>query len=233
MVPRAAAWTRPMQRAAAAFLAVAAVLVTASGMLFVRTALRDGTPTQEWAPVLLLAVVVGFLFLLLLVGSLRGWNWVFWVDLLLLGAQIPALYGASRGLVSQATSTKAQLLRTLFGVDPSAGLLLNLLVSLVGTALFAWLLCGWLLSGPWGHQTPSAPLSPGRLGAVRKAWIEVSPRHRYLALAVALGVVVLSVMVIGFGLSGAGAASQAAPATAPAHRSHVRDWLYYWWEQNP
>jgi hypothetical protein len=76
---------------------------------------------------------------------------------LLLGAQVFGALGSGWELMHGAHGDKAQELRSL-GIDPTFGIALNLVYSLVASVLF-----GWALGRAYRRPPPTAP--PGGRGS--------------------------------------------------------------------
>jgi hypothetical protein len=74
---------------------------------------------------------------------LAGWRPAGWAALLLLVPQPPAAVGSAIELTLGVSGGKADELRRL-GVDPTAGVAINLGYSAVGSVLFAWYAARWL-----------------------------------------------------------------------------------------
>lgn len=89
--------------------------------------------TRGLWPVLLLVPV----FTVLAVGTARGWRPALVADLVLLGLQLIGAAGAAYELFLRGAGDKGAQLRAI-GVDPYSGVLLNLIVALVASGLFAW-----------------------------------------------------------------------------------------------
>jgi hypothetical protein len=133
-----APWTRGQRLATAGFwLLSAAVVVVAIALLIVTH--RDPHLALSVA---LFGVLVAA-FALLAGGSVRGWTWVLWLSVVILGFQIAGVIGSLHELAS-ASSAKGKQAHDLFGIDPTLALLLNLAVSALGFLLFLWLISGYI-----------------------------------------------------------------------------------------
>jgi hypothetical protein len=84
-------------------------------------------------------VAVGLV--VLAIATARGSPWALAVSSVLLGAQLFGVLGSAWELMHGADGDKAEQLRSL-GIDPTFGIVLNLVYSLVAFALFAWALGG-------------------------------------------------------------------------------------------
>jgi hypothetical protein len=122
----------PLRRAAAAlWLAGAAI----AGM----TAVLAVTHENASSPVMFAAVAVALVALA--ISTVRGLPWALAVTSVLLGAQVFGALGSGWELMHGPYGDKADELRSL-GVDPTFGIVLNLVYSLVACALFVWALAG-------------------------------------------------------------------------------------------
>lgn len=161
-IPRGAreptSWTRPMQLAAAALLAVEAVVTVVADVLFynhdaVKRALEaQGTPipanTTEDQLIgitigfaIALAVFFGLLELFGAVAAYLGWRWAFWYVLVLMGlGSIAALFG----LYGLARTSSSPL--------PVAAIVVEELLALAAIPLFVWMLIGAITRGPWAMK---------------------------------------------------------------------------------
>jgi hypothetical protein len=144
-MPHTVPWTRPQRRACAAFMALAALFVGASALIL---ALQPITPGGAGATpgVPILAALAALFFLVLAYDSLRGRRWAYWSDLILLGFQLLGVLGALAQLLDPALATAGDA-ATLAGLDPTLDNALHLVVSLLGFALFLWLLPGLMRRG--------------------------------------------------------------------------------------
>ena len=93
------------------------------------------TATRGLRPILLLVPV----FAVLAVGTARGWWQALLADLVLLGLQLIGVAGSAYELFQRGGGDKGAQLRAI-GVDPFYGVLVNLVVALLATGLFAWAL---------------------------------------------------------------------------------------------
>jgi hypothetical protein len=141
----------PLRRAAAAlWLAGAAI----AGM----TAVLAATHRKASSPGMFAAVAV--VLVVLAIATARGALWALVVSSVLLGAQVFGALGSGWELMRGADGDKAEALRSL-GIDPTFGIALNLVYSLVAFALFMWAL------GRARRQAPStAPSDSPGSGAV-------------------------------------------------------------------
>lgn len=145
-MPHAAPWTRPQRRACAAFMTLAALFVGASALILARQPLAPGAAAIQ-AGVPMLVALAALFFLLLAYGSLRGLRWAYWLDLILLGFQFLGVIGALAQLLDPALAATTSDAATLASLDPALDSVLHLVVSLLGFALFLWLLPGLMRRG--------------------------------------------------------------------------------------
>ena len=145
-MPHAAPWTRPQRGACAAFMTLAALFVGASALILARQPLAPGAAAIQ-AGVPMLVALAALFFLLLAYGSLRGLRWAYWIDLILLGFQLVGILGALVQLLDSALAATAGDAATLADLDPTLDTVLHLVVSLLGFALFLWLLPGLMRRG--------------------------------------------------------------------------------------
>ena len=103
------------------------------GFWVVSTGIVVYTATRGLRPILLLVPV----FAVLALGTARGWRPVLVADLVLLGLQLIGVAGAAYELFQRGAKDKGAQLREI-GVDPYYGVLLNLIVALIASGLFAW-----------------------------------------------------------------------------------------------
>ncbi|MGH7903757.1 MAG: hypothetical protein ACREPA_06480 [Candidatus Dormibacteraceae bacterium] len=89
------------------------------------------------------ALFLGIVYLIVAGGALRGWRWAFWLSVILLALES---LSALTGLNSIAHPGASPL--------PRASLVGNWILSLVGVALFVWLLVGLSRFGPWAVRWP-------------------------------------------------------------------------------
>ena len=141
----------PLRRAAAALWLVGAAI---AGM----TAALAATHPKASSPVLFATVAI--LLVVLAIATARGALWALVVTSVLLGVQVFGALGSGWELMRGADGDKAEELRSL-GIDPTFGIALNLVYSLVAFALFVWAL------GRARRRPPStAPLGSHGSGAV-------------------------------------------------------------------
>lgn len=155
-------WTRPMQVAAAALLAVEAVVTVVATVIFYThdavkktleaagTQIPQGTTEDQ-----LIGITIGFaigfvVFLAVLellgaLGALLRWRWAFWYVLVLFGF---GAVSAVSGLVSIVRSTSSPF--------PLAYEVVSELLGLAAVAMFVWMLIGVIRYGPWAMKRPSA-----------------------------------------------------------------------------
>jgi hypothetical protein len=153
-------WTRPMQLISAALFALSAVTSIITTAIFVNhdTMVRalkaqgvqvPSTTTLDDVANISLAITWGVVIFFTVcevvaaIGSYLGWRWVFWAALV--------LYGLSG--ISAFTN-----LTTLFNASkspvPVAGLVAGELFSVLGLAMFVWMLIAVIRYGPWAMKRP-------------------------------------------------------------------------------
>jgi hypothetical protein len=152
-------WTRPMQLVSTGLFAISAVASVITTAIFVnhdtmlkalkaQNSLPAGTDVETvvgvslaitWGIVIFFAV----LEVVAAVGSYLGWRWVFWAALVLFGlsgisafTNLSTLFNASKSPV------------------PVGGLIASEVFSLLGLAMFVWLLVGVIKYGPWAMKKP-------------------------------------------------------------------------------
>jgi hypothetical protein len=104
---------------------------------------------------------VAIALIVLAIATVRARPWALVVDCLRLGAQLFGALGSAWELWHGADASKAEELRAL-GVNPTFGIALNLVYSLVAFGLFIWAF------SPDGRRTPSrACAAPGGGNGVR------------------------------------------------------------------
>jgi len=153
-------WTRPMQLISAALFVLSAVTSIITTAIFVNhdTMVRalkaqsvqvPSTTTLDDIANISLAITWGVVIFFTVcevvaaIGSYFGWRWVFW------GALV--LYGLSG--ISAFTN-----LTTLFNASkspvPVAGLVAGEIFSVLGLAMFVWMLIAVIRYGPWAMKRP-------------------------------------------------------------------------------
>lgn len=153
-------WTRPMQLISAALFALSAVTSIITTAIFVnhdtivRTLKAQGvqvpsTTTLDDVANISLAITWGVVIFFTVcevvaaIGSYFGWRWAFWAALV--------LYGLSG--ISAFTN-----LTTLFNASkspvPVAGLVAGEIFSVLGLAMFVWMLIAVIRYGPWAMKKP-------------------------------------------------------------------------------
>jgi hypothetical protein len=89
------------------------------------------------------AIVFAVLDLVAAVGSFLAWRWMFWAVFVLCGLSTIG------GLIN---------IRSFANVDqspvPVSGLVVDELISLLGAALFVWMVVGLVKYGPWAMKRP-------------------------------------------------------------------------------
>lgn len=153
-------WTRPMQLISAGLFALSAVTSVITTAIFVNhdtmvqalkaqnVPVQSGTTIDDIASISLAitwAVVIFFTVceVVAAVGSYLGWRWVFWAALVLYGlngisafTNLTTLFNASKSPV------------------PVAGLVAGEIFSVLGLAMFVWMLVAVIRYGPWAMKRP-------------------------------------------------------------------------------
>lgn len=171
-------WTRPMQWAVAAWYAISAIgsltlpfwmgpamtQIMNDAIQRQQQANPDAAPlpagfsdamTSMMTGVLWVGGLVGFGFaLLIVVGALKRWTWMFYVVLIFLGLSAVSepfnLLNLSTGVASST-----------YGFSPPIWLyLVGLIAWFPSTALFIWMLVAVVKRGPWAMRKVSAEGSP-------------------------------------------------------------------------
>lgn len=156
-------WTRPMQLASAALLAVVAVLSVATTVIYYNhdavkatleaagTRIPQGTTedqviTYTIIGAIVFAVFFGLLELFGAVGALLGWRWMFWYVLVLMClGSLSALFGIV-GLFQPSSSSPL----------PKGVQVLDELLSIGSVAILVWMILGLTRYGPWAMKRPGA-----------------------------------------------------------------------------
>jgi len=153
-------WTRPMQLISAALFALSAVTSIVTTAIFVNhdTMVRalkaqgvqiPSTTTLDDVANISLAITWGVVIFFTVcevvaaIGSYFGWRWVFWAALVLFGlsgisafTNLTTLFNASKSPV------------------PVAGLVAGEIFSVLGLAMFVWMLIAVISYGPWAMKRP-------------------------------------------------------------------------------
>ncbi|OMC57123.1 hypothetical protein A5747_04850 [Mycobacterium sp. IS-836] len=129
-----AAFHRPLA------ISVAGLMLAGVGLAV--TALVPAVAHHETGQVLVY-VAVAVVLTAVAVMVLRGWRWVIRVVIVVLAGQLVAIAGIILELSHGIDARKAGQLRRL-GFDPTAGVVVNLIYSSVGFALFCWFATRWL-----------------------------------------------------------------------------------------
>jgi len=153
-------WTRPMQLISAALFALSAVTSIVTTAIFVNhdTMVRalkaqgvqiPSTTTLDDVANISLAITWGVVIFFTVcevvaaIGSYFGWRWVFWAALVLFGlsgisafTNLTTLFNASKSPV------------------PVAGLVAGEIFSVLGLAMFVWMLIAVIRYGPWAMKRP-------------------------------------------------------------------------------
>ncbi len=155
------AWTLPMQRVAATYLALATIQSLLSTALFQNAATlervaRAGNPSLPedqvratvsvglavgWATVIVLAAAM----LVLAFGSLRGWRWAFWAVLAWLAL-------SSIGVVTNLLALANPALQP----QPPPFIVIELVLSVVALGLLVWFVLAAARFGPWATRRPTS-----------------------------------------------------------------------------
>ena len=88
---------------------------------------------------------------------LRGTRWVIRVIIVVLAGQLAAIAGTAWELSHGIDARKASQLRQL-GLDPTAGMVINLIYSSIGFALFCWFATRWLAARRRRHASSRAAM---------------------------------------------------------------------------
>jgi hypothetical protein len=148
-------WTLPLRRTVAGYLAVSALMQIVTTAVFlsesmternIRSAYRTRLTADQIHSAAVLAyatdwVIAGVLAVVMLVlaaGSLRGWRWVFWANLVVLA--LTSIVGVPSALELATTLTL-----------PAAGWI-SLLLALAALALLVWLIVASARFGPWAMR---------------------------------------------------------------------------------
>jgi hypothetical protein len=123
--------TPPIRRAAAALWIAGAAIAGVTALL---AAAHESTASG------LVFATVAIALLMLAIATARATRWALVVTMVLLGAQVFGALGSGWELLHGADGDKAQELRSL-GIDPTFGIALNLVYSLLAFGLFVWALC--------------------------------------------------------------------------------------------
>ncbi len=83
---------------------------------------------------------------------LRGTRWVIRVIIVVLAGQFVAIVGTTWELIHRIDTRKANQLRQL-GFDPTAGVVINLIYSSIGFALFCWFATRWYAAQRRRHMS--------------------------------------------------------------------------------
>lgn len=153
-------WTRPMQLGAAALFAVSAIYGVISAFVFInhdsmlKAIKAQGTQVPagtDFDTIVNFAIAVAYgvvivlavLELVAAVGSYLGWRWMFWAALVLFGF---SALGAVTNIGSLGHPAGSPV--------PLAGLIVSELFSVLGLAMFVWMLIGAVKYGPWAMRKP-------------------------------------------------------------------------------
>ncbi|HKA12883.1 MAG TPA: hypothetical protein VKI99_20675 [Candidatus Dormibacteraeota bacterium] len=153
-------WTLPLQRAAAAYMVLAAIEQLVSTALYtnaasiekatrarqpslsddqVQTAVQLGV-ALGWATVIVLSGIM----VLLAVGSLLRWRWAFWVVLVWLAL---SGIGVATGAAAL-TSNEVQ-------AQPKGSIAVGLVFAVAALALLVWFIVAAARYGPWAMRKPA------------------------------------------------------------------------------
>ena len=152
-------WTLPLQRAAAAYMVLAAIEQLVSTALFTNTAsIAEATRAQRpalsdeqiqtaaqfgvalgWATVIVLSGIM----VLLAVGSLLRWRWAFWVVLVWLAL-------SCIGVVTGAVALTSNVVQA----QPKGSIAVGLAFAVAAVALLVWFIVAAARYGPWAMRKP-------------------------------------------------------------------------------
>jgi hypothetical protein len=153
-------WTRPMQLAAAALLAVEAIFSVATTVIFTNhdavkkalaaqgTQVPQGMTQDTYINFVVASAIVFVVFFALLelvgaVGSYLGWRWIFWAVLVLM-----AVGGIN------AIFTLFSIVRPGTSGGPVGVSIVQEVLTLAAAAMFVWMLIGVIRYGPWALKRP-------------------------------------------------------------------------------
>jgi hypothetical protein len=152
-------WTRPLQLATAAYLAVGAVYSIVTTALFLNAAAIErairssnaSVPSDQVQQAVTFSLLFGWIFVLVIaaisvllaVGSFLGWRWVSWAALVWLGLNSIAVLTNLSALGNSGAQPQP--------VGVTAG---SLVLSLIALALFVWLIVAAVRYGPWAMRKP-------------------------------------------------------------------------------
>ncbi|HEX7263573.1 MAG TPA: hypothetical protein VF383_05295 [Candidatus Dormibacteraeota bacterium] len=88
-------------------------------------------------------IFLAVLWLIAAVGSYLGWRWMFWAALILYGFSAISVF---TNLTSLANPSKSAI--------PTSGLIVSEGFSVIGLALFVWMLVAAIKYGPWAMKKP-------------------------------------------------------------------------------
>lgn len=130
-------------------ISVAGLMLAGVGLALTALALAvaHGETGQALAYIPVAIVLTG-----VAVMVLRGTRWVIRVIIVVLAGQLVAIAGTTWELSHGIDARKAGQLRQL-GFDPTAGVVINLIYSGVGFALFCWFATRWLAARRRGHAS--------------------------------------------------------------------------------
>jgi uncharacterized membrane protein YecN with MAPEG domain len=130
-------------------ITVAALMLAGVGLavsaLVLAVAHRETGQALAYIPVAIALTGVAVLVL-------RGTRWVIRVILVVLAGQLAAIAGTTWELSHGIDARKASQLRQL-GFDPTAGVVINLIYSSIGFALFCWFATRWLTARRRRHES--------------------------------------------------------------------------------
>ena len=132
-------------------LAISVAGLMLAGVGLAATALVLAVAHRETAQALAyIAVAIGLTGVAVMV--LRGTRWVIRVVIVALAGQLAAIAGTTWELSHGIDARKASELRRL-GFDPTAGVVINLIYSSIGFALFCWFATRWFAARRRRHTT--------------------------------------------------------------------------------
>jgi hypothetical protein len=134
-------------------ISVAGLMLAGAGLAI--TALVLAATHHEIAQALAyIPVAIALIGIAVLV--LHGRRWTIRVIIVVLAGQLGAIAGTTWELSHGIDARKANQLRQL-GFDPTAGVVINLIYSSIGFALFCWFATRWLAARRHRHASPHQP----------------------------------------------------------------------------
>jgi hypothetical protein len=156
----ATSWTRPMQLAAAGLLAFEAIFTVVTTAAFInrdailkvvaqqQTQVPQGMSQDQFIGVMIGVFIAAAIFLAVIellgaAGAYLGWRWAFWYVLVLM------VFGGLDALLNL-----GNLLRPDMSEFPLASSVIQELLCVAAACMFAWMLVGVFMYGPWAMKRP-------------------------------------------------------------------------------